>query len=82
VPLVKILQANHEILEATRELEQEMRSKYPQFFDRLGACEVSPGKTVFKGVERENPKNYFIYLGLVFLFIITMNSTDLERLSS
>jgi len=32
LPLVKVLWANHESSEATWELEQEMRGKYPHFF--------------------------------------------------
>ena len=32
VPLLKVLWANHEMFEATREPKQEMRDKYPHLF--------------------------------------------------
>ena len=32
IPLVKVLWGNHEIKEATWELEAQMRSQYPQLF--------------------------------------------------
>jgi len=32
IPLVKVLWQNHEVVEASWELEQEIRSKYPYLF--------------------------------------------------
>ena len=36
IPYVKVQWSNHTVREATWELEEEMRKKYPYLFDSLG----------------------------------------------
>jgi hypothetical protein len=50
IPIVKVLWLNHDIEEATWELVQEIRNKYPHLFE---------------GVE-QNPLQYFIFMLAIF----------------
>ena len=36
IPMVKVFLKNHEVREATWEIEEQMRKQYPQLFNNLG----------------------------------------------
>ena len=53
IPLIKILWRNHEIEKTTREVEEEIRAKYPELFSNQ--CENFENEILLKGRECENP---------------------------
>jgi hypothetical protein len=50
IPIVKVLWQNHDVEEASWELEQEMRNRYPHLFEGL----------------EQNPLQYFIFMFAIF----------------
>ena len=53
IPLVKVLWRNHEVEEATWEVEEDIRAKYPELFDNQG--ENFEDEILLRGRKCENP---------------------------
>jgi hypothetical protein len=50
IPIVKVLWQNHDVEEASWELEQEMRNRYPYLFEGL----------------EQNPSQHYIFMLAIF----------------